>query len=586
MGRRKCRFVSKPAAWAAALVASLAAGLAASPARAAWPPSGLPLATRPGQQARPLGLTGPDGELHAFWVEPGHATYALWSQRLTLKGEPASGWPAGGRGVVTTPAVIGSPVITADGAGGAILAWYDSRSTGGPRGIYTVRVNDEAAIVPGFSITGTPICTLANGPLNDLMALCSDGAGGAFVAWTDARNTPPQSVLVYDVFAHHVLADGSLDPAWPAEGRALTSGAGYKYPHALVPDGSGGFWLATENPDATWQIAATRHDGEGNELGRWTTPSFSSRPGAVSDGAGGIFLAWYDCRDCLGADGVYAIRLGPAVAPGSGWPADGVVVADSPYDDQLPRIVATGDGAAMISWLETGPLDRYLARRIEGDGTFASAWQYGGRAFAVSTDILSGWPLVVPDHTGGAIYAFRRNAPNLFGSRVDAFAQIPPAFPDTGLSLCSLSGEQFLASLVSDGIHGAYVLWEDRRAGGVDVDVYAMRFTRQGEVGATTSVEPPLLPPGIAMSAPKPNPSWSRATIDLTMPAPGHARIEVLDLEGRRLAVLVDAPLDADTHVLQWDGHDRERRLVPPGVYVVRARIGGAVAVRRLVRLP
>ena len=152
-------------------------------------------------------------------------------------------------GMASVAAGITGGVKTADAnpfgaaplSGGAILAWYDYRASGGPRGIYAIRLDAEAAIASGWNLSGTPICTTSNpqghGPLNDLVAVCSDGAGGAFVAWADARNTPVLSTLVYDVFAHHVLFDGSLDPIWPAAGRGLTTGPGYKYPHALIADG-------------------------------------------------------------------------------------------------------------------------------------------------------------------------------------------------------------------------------------------------------------------------------------------------------------------------------------------------------------
>jgi len=583
----------KPARWAAATMV-VSAMIAAVPARAAWPPSGLPLATGPTNQSQPVGLTGPLGELHAFWVDLGPASFVLRSQHVTLAGAPAPGWPAEGRGIVTPPAAIAAPILTADVSGGAIVAWYDYRSSGGPRGIYAIRVDAEAAVLPGWNSSGTRVCTSTNaqglGPLNDLVAACSDGAGGAFVAWTDARNTPPASTLIYDVFAQHVLSDGSLDPAWPAAGLGLTTGSGYKYPHGLIDDDAGGFWLVTEQSGATSRIAATHHDSDGTELGRWTSPSFASRATAISDGAGGIFMAWRDCRDCFGgSDAIYALRLGGNAVPGFGWPSDGLAIGNSPGGDDLPVIVATGDGAAMIAWLVPGsPLDAYVARRVEADGSFAASWQPGGQTFAISTDILSGWPLITPDGDSGAMFALRRNMPNLFGSRVTAAAEVPAAFPDTGLSLCTLSGGQFPEALVSDGRGGAFLMWDDRRDFGTSLsDVYLTRFTRDGEVGPTTGVEPPPPPTrGLAMSAPRPNPASSATTFTLTLPAASRARVEVIDLTGRRVAVLHDGDLEAGGHELHWDGRDRGRHRVPPGVYLLRASAGGASVVRRLVRMP
>ena len=579
--------MSMPVAWTVAAAAT-AACIACSPAPAhgAWPPSGLPVAIGPAQQTIPIGLTGPDSELHAFWVDVGSPTYGLYSQHLTIQGTIVPGWPAQGRGVVALPAAISTPKATPDGAGGAIVAWSDYR--GGSRGIYAVRLDSEGAIVPGWIASGSPIYS-GTASLDDLVGVCSDGAGGAFVAWIDTRNSPPVGPLVYDVFAHHVLTNGSLDPTWPATGRGLTTGPGFKYPHVLIADGNGGFWLASENSNATSQIAGTHHGADGIETSRWVTPSTASRVIGVSDGAGGVILAWRDCRDCPGGStAIYAIRLAPGGAPAAGWPAGGLAIVTSTDTVDHPAITATGDGAAMIAWLRTGVApDAYVARRVEANGTFAPAWLGGGRTFAISSGILTESLLIAPDGAGGAMFAFRRNYPNLFGSRVDAQAQVPPAFPDTGLSLCTLSGDQFLASMVSDGLNGAYVMWQDHREFSTNqFDVYATRFTRDGIVGATTSATgSPGSTAGLALSAPRPNPASGVSSFDVTLAAAAHARVEVLDVRGRRVALLHDGELDAGTHHLQWDGRDRARRLMPPGIYLVRARTADATVGRRIVRM-
>ena len=578
------------------IVISTSLAFGATPARSEWPPTGLPVATGAADQSSPIGLTGPGGELHMFWVEFAPTTYALFAQHLTIEGTPAPGWPVGGRGVVPVPAAIGSPLVIADGSGGAILAWNDYRAAGGPKGVYATRVDAEANVLPGWTSSGTLICSSPGpqgpGPIGQLLALCGDGVGGAFIAWTDNRNTPSGGTMIYDVFAHHVLANGTLDPNWPATGRALTTGPGYKYPHELVADGSGGFWLATENSNATYQIAVTHHDTDGDETGRWTSPSYASRVAGVSDGAGGIFVVWRDCRDCVvgRSVGIYAIRLVAPGIPRFGWPADGVAIGTSTIAANLPVIVATGDGAAMIAWLRDGSGDdAYLCRRVEATGTFAPAWQAGPREFATSTDILFGWPLHAPDGAGGAMFAFRRNRPNLYGSRVDAAAHVPAAFPDTGLSLCTLSDDQFLVSLVSDGLNGAYLLWDDERdQASNDWDVYAMRFTRDGVVGSTIGVEPPVQPtvPPMSLSAPRPNPMSGSSAFELIMPAAAHARVEIRDLLGRLIVVLRDGELAAGPNLMIWDGRDRDGRRAPAGVYLARARSSSQSVSQRIVCLP
>src|SRR5207247_242073 len=96
--------------------------------------------------------------------------------------------------------------------------------------------------------------------------LVSDGGTGAIVVWEDRRNG------AFDqIFAQHILPDGSVAPGWPATGLAVCG-----------------------HPTATGM------------------PSDFVIPGPLSsievDGAGGAYIAWTDYRDSTGTgDGdIYA----------------------------------------------------------------------------------------------------------------------------------------------------------------------------------------------------------------------------------------------------------------------------------------
>lgn len=69
-----------------------------------------------------------------------------------------------------------------------------------------------------------------------------------------------------------------------------------------------------------------------------------------------------------------------------------------------------------------------------------------------------------------------------------------------------------------------------------------------------------------------PNPAGASATVRLTLAAAGDARVAVVDVLGREVAVLLDGPA-ADASVLRLD-----TSALPAGVYVVRASAGGTVA--------
>ncbi|MDX1532239.1 MAG: choice-of-anchor Q domain-containing protein, partial [Rhodothermales bacterium] len=74
-----------------------------------------------------------------------------------------------------------------------------------------------------------------------------------------------------------------------------------------------------------------------------------------------------------------------------------------------------------------------------------------------------------------------------------------------------------------------------------------------------------------------PNPAGEAVTAGLTLSRPVEAEVVVLDVLGRRVAVLHRGPLAAGGHRLGLDG-----RALVPGLYVVRAAVGAEVLTRRL----
>ncbi len=76
-----------------------------------------------------------------------------------------------------------------------------------------------------------------------------------------------------------------------------------------------------------------------------------------------------------------------------------------------------------------------------------------------------------------------------------------------------------------------------------------------------------------------PNPFRQRATIAYRVPAPGHVRLTVYDVLGRKLAVLVNERQVAGLHSAKLDASSW-----PSGVYLYRLEAGNQVATGRLVR--
>ncbi|MCA1791392.1 MAG: hypothetical protein LC667_16540 [Thioalkalivibrio sp.] len=91
-------------------------------------------------------------------------------------------------------------------------------------------------------------------------------------------------------------------------------------------------------------------------------------------------------------------------------------------------------------------------------------------------------------------------------------------------------------------------------------------------------------PPAVArgrLAPPWPNPANPRIRLALDVDVPGRWLVEVVDLAGRRLAVLHQGPLPAGRAVLRWDGRDARGLPAASGVYAVRATSGRTVDARR-----
>jgi hypothetical protein len=95
----------------------------------------------------------------------------------------------------------------------------------------------------------------------------------------------------------------------------------------------------------------------------------------------------------------------------------------------------------------------------------------------------------------------------------------------------------------------------------------------------TTDVGPgPQGTPGLDLAPPAPNPGRSGGSmlLDFRLPDRDVVAIEILDLQGRRLALRSAEPFGAGRHRLTWSPP-----ALPSGDYFVRLRAGSGLAVRR-----
>jgi glucose/arabinose dehydrogenase len=96
-----------------------------------------------------------------------------------------------------------------------------------------------------------------------------------------------------------------------------------------------------------------------------------------------------------------------------------------------------------------------------------------------------------------------------------------------------------------------------------------------------TTVPTPAAAPGTLAASP--NPFASSTRIDFTAPASSRVSLEVFDVAGHRVAVLMDRASSPGSGNLDWDGRDATGQSLRSGVYFLRLSVDGrAVDTRRV----
>ncbi len=161
-----------------------------------WAPEGVIAGGGVGTQAFPIARDGSGGVFVASTSNP-----YVYIQHLNGAGAIVPGWPTTGFRF----AAASSPTVYAlleDGAGGTYVACIENQN------VMMQRVSGAGAIVTAWPATGQIVCAVptfsATAP-----ALVSDAAGGAIVAWQDSRPGPLQNgVPTDDIYAQRVLPMG------------------------------------------------------------------------------------------------------------------------------------------------------------------------------------------------------------------------------------------------------------------------------------------------------------------------------------------------------------------------------------------
>src|SRR5262245_21234404 len=225
---------------------------------------------------------------------------------------------------------------------------------------------------------GTPMTSALNE--QSTVRMVADGSGGAIMVWSDWRSNNS------DIFAQRVNALGI--PQWNPDGVVICNQGGYQSYPSIVSDGAGGVIMAWHDGRSgiPYDIYVQRVNAAG--VVQWTANGVAlcaavndqAYPSLVSDGAGGAIAAWMDYRSGVGWD-IYARRVNASGVPQ--WVADGVALCTAGNNQIDPRIVSDGAGGAIASWEDyrAGAFPDVFAQRVSSTGVP----QWLGNGFSVCT---------------------------------------------------------------------------------------------------------------------------------------------------------------------------------------------------------
>jgi hypothetical protein len=569
-----------------ALLALLAIALPGA-ASAAWPVDpliNLAVCTADQHQYAPKAVSDGAGGSIVTWYDYRAATAsAIYAQHVLAGGGVDPAWPANGQLLGYGDNLRSTPTIASDGSGGAVVTWYDHRGT--TNDIYAQRVLASGALAAGWPVSGLAVTLDVGEQANP--RIISDGAHGAILTWSDTRNGNA------DVYAHHVLASGVVDAAWPLNGRAVCTAAGAQEEPMLAEDGAGGAIVTWQDSrgGAFYDIYSQRVLASGAVDPGWpangrlvcgaTRSQFT--PTLIADGAGGAVITWEDYRVGFVAD-VYAHHVSGAGALDPAWPADGRAISVADGDQRYPQVVTDGAGGGIITWQDqrTGFLDIY-AQHIALNGVVDPAWTANGAAVCVGNgDQYT--PSLVSDGAGGAVIAWIDYRPifksDVYAMRVRASGALDPAWPAGGAAICTDAANQYQLTLVSDLAGGAVLAWQDQR---VDDDIYAQRVSGTGTLGAPVAgVSGDTHGTTLAFAAPSPNPANRSTTLRYTLPQAGRVKLSIFDASGRTVRIIEDGQSPAGSHAQAWDLTDARGSGVPAGLYFATVTTGSSSVTRRI----
>ena len=525
-----------------------------------WTANGIRMNNSDTWQLLPKLIATTSGGAILVWYEDRGADNNIYAQQVSSTGTKM--WGTSGVWVCTATGGQWNPCLTTDGAGGAIFAWNDMRTSPPYSDIYAQRLN--SAGTPEWTVNGVFVSDPAESQVDPVIV--SDGVHGAIIAWKDQRLSNQ-----YDIFAQRVDGDGA--PQWLMQGEKVCGALGNQ---TLVQ--------------------------------------------VVTDGDEGAFLAWVDYRTEANAEDVYAQRMDKHSY--WGYPCPWLVSAVDVPHDEGGKVLLTWEPSYLdafpeelithyVIWMSTNSVTYVPIDSI--DAYYLDMYQ-----FAATTTADSG--------SGGmAQHYFKIRANTLMSNywweskvlschSVDNISPAPPAglaaeqsFDPVGLRLSWTPGaeadidhyavyrgagedfqpgpENLVASPPEAACFDAAWRWDAGyryKVAAVDVHGNESGYASLAPDGVTGG-DAPKAPAASYLAQNFPNPFNPATRIEFGLAAPANVSLRVYDASGRLVRVLANGERDAGAYSFVWDGRNDSGKEAESGIYFYRLEAGSFAETKKMI---
>ncbi|MBU1949285.1 MAG: hypothetical protein KJ927_11270, partial [Candidatus Eisenbacteria bacterium] len=502
-----------------------------------WGSSGIRVSYEDGHQILPQVTPDEDGGVLVAWTEFTAIDDRIHAQRLTAAGDRH--WTSNGALVNDYAGEKGGPRVWADGEGGCLLSWVDTRHYLGS--IYAQRLDANGMRrwhEDGVQMSGTTL-------YEDHQSL-RDDRGGLIAVWGDDREGS-DSVNIY---AQRMHATGYLADPQPV----MTEVSDF-------PNDQGGRALVTWDRcylDA-WPWTAVE------SYSVWVREAEVKRP---------KILDYENCTNLSRHLGMSPETL--AEMGRDGWT----------FVDDVPAVLEPVYSCAAFTFGDSTsagiPMAEY--RVLAHSDNPAIFWE-SEPMFGYSVDNLApGAPLALNGLSQGqGEVLLTWSASGHHDEDLSHYVVYRGAEPDVPQDPDHQVGTTVELTFIDPSGSGTWFY----QVTAMDVHENESEGSNEIQVEVTSSDAPEVtgLPLNLALHVRGPNPFVEQTTLAFDLPEECEVDLLVCSVDGRRVARLVQGVHPAGRHRVSWRGRDADGRDLPPGVYFARMRVGSSTYRVRLAHV-